>query len=205
MASEVGICNQALGWLGATPIISLDDNTTEARLCKANYALVRDAVLEAHNWTFAIGRFDLPQNATGPVNGYTNAFQIPTEVLRVLDVNCGEDWRVEGQDIVTNEAVAKIRAVVRVADPNRFSSLFTQALAARLAADLAIALTQSRELQQQHYQIYLEKLDEAAANDGSQGKSRQITSSWLRGSRAGGSGVAGPTVGLPGRGGCPGG
>ena len=205
MASEVSICNQAISWLGATPIASLDDDTTEARLCKANYAQVRDAVLEEHDWTFAIGRFDLPKNAVGPTNGYGNGFQIPSSVLRVLDVNCGEDWRVEGQDIVTNEAAVSIRAVVRVDDPNRFSSLFVQALAARLAADLAISITQSREMQKQHYQIYLDKLAAAVANDGMQGKSRQVTASWLRNSRAGGTALAGPTVGLPGRGGCPGG
>lgn len=194
MASEVSICNQALSWLGGTHITSLDDDSTEASLCKATYASVRDAVLEARNWTFAIGRYDLPKAATGPTNGYANAFPIPSDVLRVLEVLDNNDWRMEGDGIVTNEGAVSIRAVVRVTDPNRFSALFVQALAARLAADLAIALTQSRELQKQHYQIFEAKMDEAAVNDGMQGKSRQVTSNWLRSARSGSSTLPGPTV-----------
>ncbi len=194
MASEVSICNQALSWLGGAHITSLDDESTEAVLCKATYASVRDAVLEARDWTFAVGRYDLPKAATGPTNGYANAFPIPSDVLRILEVLDNLDWQIEGQDVVTNEDAVSIKAVVRVTDPNRFSALFVQALAARLAADLAIALTQSRELQQQHYQLYLAKLDEAAANDGMQGKSRKITSSWLQRSRLGSSTLPGPTV-----------
>ncbi len=194
MASEVSICNQAIAWLGGTLITSLDDNSTEAKLCKATYASVRDAVLEARDWTFAIGRHDLPVSATAPINGYANAFPIPSDVLRILGVLDNDDWQVEGQDIVTNEGAVSIKAVVRVTDPNRFSALFVQALAARLAADLAIPLTQSRELQKQHYQIYNDKLDEAVTNDGMQGKSRKITSNWLQSSRVGSSTLPGPTV-----------
>jgi len=203
MASEVDICNLALSWLGGSLITSLDDNSTEAKLCKANYAIVRDAVVESRDWTFAVQRYDLAKNATPPVNGYANGFQIPSTVLRVVEVNCGEDYRVEGNDIVTDENSVKIRAIGQVTDTSFFSPLFVQALAQRLAADIAIGLTQSRELQQQHWQLYLAKLDEAAANDGMQGKSRKITSNWLQQSRSGGSALAGPTVGSPSRTNCP--
>lgn len=195
MASDVGICNQAVAWLGGSLITALTDNTTEARLCDAIYADVRDAVLEAHDWTFAIVRRNLPMSATSPVNGYANAFPIPSDILRITDVNDGEDWRVEGDSIVTNEAAVKIRAVAQITDPNKFSALFKQALAARLAADLAISLTRSQKLQAQYYNIYEVKLAQAVANDGMQGKSRRITSTWLRSSRTGGANLAGPYVG----------
>lgn len=195
MASNVSICNQALSWLGAQLITSLDDNTAEAKLCKANYADIRDAITEAHDWTFAITRYNLPKNATAPVNGYSASFQIPPEVLRVLSVSDNDDWGIEGQDIVTNEASVKMKAIARVTDPNRFSPLFIQALANRLAADLSIPLTQSKSLQKQHYALYQSKMDEAVTNDGLQGKSRKVTSSWLRGARfAGPSNNSGPTV-----------
>jgi hypothetical protein len=195
MASEVGICNQAMSWLGGNLIISLGDDTNEARLCNANYADIRDAVIEANDWTFAITRRDLPMSSVSPVNGYANAFPIPSDILRVTDVNDGQDWRIEGDSIVTNEGSCKIRAVARITDPNRFSTLFRQTLAARIAADLAIPLTQSRALQEQYFKIYMGKLESAIANDGMQGKTRRITSSWLRGSRSGGANLAGPYVG----------
>lgn len=195
MASEVGICNQALAFIGGNLITSLADNTTEAKLCNALYEDVRDAVLESHDWTFAITRRNLPASPTAPENGYAKAFPIPSDILRVTDVNGGQDWRVEGGNIVTNEGSCKIRAVARITDPNSFSSMFVQTLSARLAADLAIPLTQSSKLQEQQYKIYDMKLREAVASDGMQGTSRRVTSSWLRGSRSGGSSSAGPYVG----------
>ncbi len=195
MASEVSICNQALSRVGGSLITSLSDSSTEARLCDANYAAIRDALIEAHDWTFAITRIDLPASTTSPANGYANAFTIPSTVLRILDVNDGEDWRVEGDAIVTNEGSCKIRAISQITDPNTFSPLFIQALVSRLAADLAIPIAQSAKLYELHYKVYLQKLSEAVANDGMQGKSRRITSTWLKSTRQGGSNLAGPYVG----------
>ena len=43
--SEVSISNQALGWLGANPITSLDENGAAAALCRNNYDHCRDGLL----------------------------------------------------------------------------------------------------------------------------------------------------------------
>jgi len=196
MTSEVEICNLAISWVGGNLITSLGDDSKEAKVCTANYALLRDAMVESRDWTFAIQRLDLPLSGTSPVNGYANAFQIPSTTLRILDVNSGlEDWRVEGDSIVTNDGTLKMRAVMQVTDPNLFSSLFIQAFASLLASNIAIPITQSLKLQQQYYQLYLAKLEEAVTNDGMQGKSRIIQSSWLQDARRGGAAFAGPTVG----------
>jgi hypothetical protein len=44
MASIVGICNGALNQLGATTILSLNEDSKNARLCNARFSEVRDAV-----------------------------------------------------------------------------------------------------------------------------------------------------------------
>lgn len=204
--SEVSICNQALGWLGEQTIISLDDDTRPAQLCKANYAPLRDAVTEAHNWTFASRRYELPQLLNSPVFYYAQAYAIPTEVLRVREVNRIEakdgtfDWQIEEVDglnaIVINSEICRILAISQVTDTKRFTNLYTQALAARIAADLAIPLTNSRQMQADMWGIYQVKLKEAAALDGSQGKSRRMRSFWLNRARIdyGGTSEAGPVV-----------
>jgi hypothetical protein len=43
MASIVDICNGALNQLGATTILSLTEDSKNARLCNARYTQVRDA------------------------------------------------------------------------------------------------------------------------------------------------------------------
>ena len=200
MPSDISIVNQALGFLGASPIISFDDDSKEAALAKANYAPVRDAVLEAYNWTFATKWLAIPALANPPLSEYANAYQIPPDVLRILFVgqdyrNPSRDWRVESGNIVTDDNAVKVQVVVTVTDPNKFSALFIQALAQRLAGDMAIALTSSRSLADFHYNVYQQKLKDAVTRDGQQGQSRKIRSVWLRNARVGtGPSSSGPVV-----------
>lgn len=190
MNSEIAICNQALGWLGANPIISFDDASVEAKLCKANYGPLRDAVLEDHAWSFAVKRDALALLNETPVT-YAYAFQSPTDLLRVLqisvdgnfDVTEKVDWVLEDRKFLLDSDTAYIKYIYRMTDPAKFSPNFKQALAARIAADLAIPLTSSRTLQGDMYGLYQVKLMEAAQKDGLQGRYERLRSTWLRDAR----------------------
>ena len=50
MASVVDICNGALNQLGATTILSLTEDSKNARLCNSRYTQVRDSVFRSHPW-----------------------------------------------------------------------------------------------------------------------------------------------------------
>lgn len=185
MASVEDICNLALSWLGASMITSLADNSTEAKLCKVNYPLIRDAVLEASDWSFAIKRAKIDPLLTGPVFGGYRRFPIPPDSLRVLSVSANEndsrriDWRVEEDHVLANNEIIYIRYIFRVRDPKVYSPLFVQALAARIAADLAIPIAESRTLRNENWDLYMAKLREATANDGIQGKHDSFRSDTL--------------------------
>ena len=145
MASEVSICNQALALLGANTIISLGDGTTEANLCDALYDDVRDSVLEEANWSFATKWLNLPPLASPPVGEYANAFPLPPDVIRIIfvgeDFNHPQQWQREGNNIRMDTKTCKCQAVYREVNPNNYSPLFIQALAARMAMEMAVALT----------------------------------------------------------------
>jgi hypothetical protein len=197
MATEVSICNKALTSVGASTIISLDDNTTEAILCKAQYSDVRNAVLEEHNWTFATKWLDIPKLANPPLGEYRNAFPLPPEVIRVIFV--GEDfdhpdqWQLE-QDMIRKDGdTCKCQVLIRETNPNRYSPLFLEALSARLAMEFSLPLTNSATFYDRLANIYEEKMAKAKNNDSAQGRARKIKSSWLQSARAGG-GSAGPYV-----------
>jgi len=194
MATEVSICNLALSWLAGNLIISLDDEIIEAQLCKANYDSSRDAVLEDRAWTFATKRYRWTPLSTAPVYGYGYAFMIDPEVVRILEVRDSDgtynangandlDWRREGNTIVANASVIYVKALRRVADTSKYPPSFVMALAARLAADICIPLTESRQMQQDMWTLYSKKLDDAMATDGMQGSSDIIQSRKLIGVR----------------------
>ena len=50
MASVVDICNGALNQLGASTILSLTEDSKNARLCNARYTQVRDSLFRSHPW-----------------------------------------------------------------------------------------------------------------------------------------------------------
>lgn len=196
--STVSICNQALGWLGANRIIDLTDDSIEAQLCSDNFAELRDAVLLEREWTFAVRRLILTPLVLNPIYGYENMFLLPTDVLRVLNIpttlgtfgglpflagGAGADadqglvdWRVEsaqdgsGNVIIANVERVRVRVIWRVTNEKLWNLMFTQALAARLAADLAMPLVNSRQLQKDMWALYDMKLNRAGTMDGMQGR-----------------------------------
>lgn len=206
--SVVQICNIALTWLGGDIIISLNDPSTEAKLCKAQYEPLRDAVLEEREWTFAVKRLEYSQLQDVPLYGFDKAFQIPPQVIRVLQVSLFDEsvldagvngdfrtsarsgtgqgretrieWLREGSTVVANNAARIVaRSLIRVTDTTQFSPAFDQALAARLAMDLAIPITNSEKMQRAMAQMYGEKMALAASSDGMQGRSYNVRSDSL--------------------------
>ncbi len=145
MASEVSICNEALQELGGSRIVSLTQDSVEARACNAIYAETRDQLLRRYAWSFAKTRAQLAASATEPAFEFDNAYPLPSDCLRVLlpqDADC--DWTIEGRQILTNwGAPLEVVYLRQITDPNTMDVLFRRALAGELAMKLAEPLTQS--------------------------------------------------------------
>jgi len=190
--SEVSICNLAISWLAGNLIISLDDEIVEAQLCKANYELARDAVLESIAWTFATKRYYLTPELDVPAWGYAKQFTIPAEVITVLEVtddstspngSNGLDWRRESNRILCDSDAIYIKAIYKEEDPARYPPNFVQAVAARLASEIAIPLTESMEMMITMESKFKDRLVMAGVTDGVQGKSDVFQSTVLTGKR----------------------
>jgi hypothetical protein len=180
--SEVSVANQALGWLGLDSIISLDDNTKSAALCKLNLPPLRDVILEGSDWSFAQKRWECVAIVDAPVWGYSYQLMLPPDCLRICYVTAHPDeyesmplepWVREGNLILCNTDRAYIRYTGREEDPKKWTEGFAQALASRLASDIAIPATNSQQHMQLMYKLYQDKLREAVANDGRQAGRRQ--------------------------------
>jgi hypothetical protein len=170
MISEVSICNQALSWVGANLIASMDEPNSVSEWCKNNYPFLRDAVLEERMWTFAIGK---AVSTTANKDDWDSYYmhRLPEEWLAVYYVytdqygNEAAVWRREGEYIVSPSDTIYMLGVRRIVDTNKFSNLFVQALAARLACDMAIPFAEDKELQANMWTLYAAKLEEAGRQD----------------------------------------
>lgn len=150
MATEIEIINSALSKIRGRTITSLDDNSTEARLAKVLYPPVRDAALRKHSWRFAIKRVELGLLSEVPAYGFSYAFQLPSDCLRVLETDSYEDddWTQEGTKILANRNSFFCKIIWRQTDAEQYDPVFVEYLAFELAAQMALPLTNGTTIAQ---------------------------------------------------------
>lgn len=138
-ASEVQICNLGLLKFGDVTITALSDDNREARACNVLYPILRDQLLYAHPWNFAMARADIsPQRTDDPAFGYEFAYTIPADCLRVWELFGESEWEVEGDKLLTNqEEEIFIRYIKRQTETGRFNPSFVNCLGTLLGAELA--------------------------------------------------------------------
>jgi hypothetical protein len=170
-ATDVGICNSGLVKIGASRITSLNDGSKEALVCSEQFEKMRDLVLESHSWNFATQRISLALLPDAPAFEYAKAFGIPPGCLRVLNVQRPDiNWRREGETILSNEAQLQARFIYRVTDTSKFSSLFSETLACRLAVEFAYAISNNATLADTMMKAYLRQLAEARSLNAQEGR-----------------------------------
>jgi hypothetical protein len=179
--SEVGIANMALTLIGEEPITSFDEASKPARFVCQHYENVRDFVLRQHCWSCATRRATLALSATPPDWGFANAYQLPTGYLRLVEKECIKGpFAIEEDKLLSDESPMRIAYIFRLIDVARMDPLLQQAIAAMLAAELAIAIAQNRELMKTLFQLYQSKLEEAKTVDAIEGPIETAEmSTWL--------------------------
>jgi hypothetical protein len=164
--SAVQICNSALIKLGARTIGSLSEDKKEAKLCNEQYAKLRDEVLRSYPWNFAIRRAKLTKLLTDPVWGYSNQFQLPADYVRIIKPeDATMDFRIEADKLLTNDSSVNILYVGREENTALFDPMFKEALALRIASELAYPLVQSTALQQAMLEAYKIVLQDTRSAD----------------------------------------
>ena len=171
MASTVDICNGALNQLGATTILSLTEDSKNARLCNSRYTQVRDGLFRTHPWNCLQKRVELAADTTAPAWGFTSAYTLPADCLRLLKIlDYDSNYKVEGRKILSNTSSMKILYIGRITDPNEYDELLRETLSASLAADIAFAVTSNNTTATNMYNLFQDKLKDARFVDSTEGQ-----------------------------------
>lgn len=195
MSSEVAICNIALSRIGAYPIANFTDASKEARECNTLYTYIRDSVLRDHKWSFATKRTILAElnetcsgydyvyaypsdclvaheiyNDTGDLSGvaydYTTDTYYPTGKI---EFEVASSSTLTNKIILSNKEAAELIYTARITDTNMYDTIFIDAFAYRLAAELAITIKGSGQLTQSLYQLYMNRIGQAKAVSANEG------------------------------------
>jgi hypothetical protein len=181
-ATRIGICNSALAKVGAKFITALTDDTKAAIYCQQQYARLRDEVLRAHPWNFALARVSLAADAswTDALEEWDYRFPLPGNVLRVVKTSISDPWKVEGRYLLANDSEIAIQAIVNDASEGVYDPMFAECLALRMAADLAYVLSNNATLSATLMQAYKAMIPDARTIDAQEGAGDEVeVSTWL--------------------------
>ena len=146
MATETEIVNAGIIKLGSLPILDIDEDSKIARLCKRRYPDLRDKLLRAYPWGFAIKRVELAQ-VTVPVYQFSYAHQLPSNCLRLIEINMrSTKYMREGETIVSNNSEVFIRYVQHITDVSKMDITFRESLSAKIAQELCMAIADNQNL-----------------------------------------------------------
>lgn len=178
MADRVEISNLTLSKLGEDDQLEDPlDNRKPARSINAVWDMVRDMVLRAHLWNFAIdpGGLELSHDANftaSALSDWRYRFRLPTDFIRLDLQNCRPRWERGDVQIGRQHLYANIPGPVhilyvsRVENCGDWDPLFVEAFACRLAFQVADRLTGDRGRKSDCWQAYSVALKEAKGIDG---------------------------------------
>lgn len=147
------ICSRALTKIGANPITSFNDGTTESIVSGQHYeATVRNALTRAR-WRFAMKQQMLNQLVAAPIDSpnsrWLYEYQLPSDTLQVANVTrqgIDIEFDTYGASIYTDESDDLVADYVYRAPETAFPDYFNNALVVDLQAIFADGVARNPEL-----------------------------------------------------------
>tara|TARA_R100000458_G_C8276709_1_gene252063 strand:- start:4172 stop:4765 length:594 start_codon:yes stop_codon:yes gene_type:complete len=150
--SAIDICNRGLILIGAEPMTSFDDGTTEARVSANVYEDILRTSLTNARWRFSTNQEQLNRLTDAPTARFDLAYQLPTDTLLVHAVTVNDnpiEYQIYGSmvyaDTTTTDTVVAYYTF-RVSEefmPSYFTMAVSYALAqvyaTSIARDVALA------------------------------------------------------------------
>ncbi len=171
MTTDTDLANHALALLGETEISAISDQSSKnARTCLKFCAASRVEVLRMGRWNCATKRSALTEAFPVPAAGYAHQFQLPTDFLRLMDVNGeavkngSEYFEIEGRQFLTDETKIWIRYIADV-NIGACDSLLQTAIAVRLAGKISIPISGRIEQANAMEELFQRRLSEALGAD----------------------------------------
>jgi len=185
MADIVTIINRALSTLGSEPIVSLTDNTPQAKIANRYYDESRKSVLSECLWNFATKRVMLNlvvDPLPWTVEGMQFVYQLPSDIIRIFEINSATaQWRVEQDKLISDSNEIGIKYVYNLEDTQRYTASFVDAFADKLASDMCYAILNSNTESSRILEKYEgQTLPKATAENAQEGTPSQIyDSTWV--------------------------
>ena len=151
--TKVQIISKAFLLLGEpNPVLDLDATPTTSAASQL-YDLLVQELLTSHIWRFALFTVELNQTTSDPENDYwQNQFQLPANYLTMVNLyKDGQrdpwiDYQIFGDKIWTNQTAPLYCVYLYDPGPANYPAYYIQLLVYKLAALIAMNITQNDQL-----------------------------------------------------------
>lgn len=175
--SKIKVMNAALAELGVKPITTFLDNSLAARTGNALFDDILEAELSGYPWRFARTRIRLNQLADEPPPPWQSVWQLGNTALSVHAIYEGDQQVMFdrfGNKIVLmcgpNTAAQIWAEICEAVPPDQWAGYFRRAFVLKLAAALAMPVTQSDQMEQRLIELSTAAMAYAKSRD-AQGRS----------------------------------
>ena len=151
--TAIDICNRGLIFIGAEPITSFDDGTTEARVAANVYEDVVQTSLTNARWRFATNQETLNRLTDAPTARFDLAYQQPNDTLIIHAITVNDnpiEYQIYGDmiyaDTTTTDTVVADYTFRQTEE--FFPSYFVMAVAYSLAQIFATSIARDGSLTQ---------------------------------------------------------
>lgn len=173
MTTKVNIANQALNLIGADSITSFDESTITARRMNTIYDTSRKALLRLHPFQCATKRIKLFPLTDKPEFEYANQFQLPADLIRIINTNI-EEYTVETGRILANTDTLDLVYIFDNQNEETYDSLFIECLILYLASKITNSTSGSQSTADSYYQQCQALIQEARAVQSQEVPSQQF-------------------------------
>lgn len=168
MASDIDIASNALVRIGVSPISSFTEGGAAGQAASNLYEPTIRSLLTEHRWRFAAAKRTLAKLTAKPLNEWTNAFQIPSDLLLLYRVHPRQNYEIFEDKIYSDSATLSVDYLFR-ASTSLFPAYFQLACEYKLASEFALIVTSNRSLAEVYEEKYIQQMKKARFAD-SQGR-----------------------------------
>ena len=167
MASDIDIASNALQMIGANSISSFTETGGDAAVANALYEPLVIDILTCNYWRFAMKKQALNKLSQTPLNEFTNAFQIPTDSLKIERLEPRGSYKIFQDKIYSNSSTLELDYVFRV-DTSAWPAYFVLLITYKMASEFALSVTDNEQKNALYESKYKEQLMKAYAADAMQ-------------------------------------
>lgn len=188
--SDVEICNLALSKIGQSTINTLSEASVEAEMCALYYPNVRDNLLRSFPWNFCNKSVQLGEAATSiPENDFWEYLYVyPSDCLKIYKIFEDGNFAlpVPNEYEVTSYKNVKYicchiyqaycRYAQKITDPTLFDPCFIDALACKMAMEIAVPISNSTDRLKIAQALYQTAIQSAMLTNAIEGEEQKFPS-----------------------------